>query len=339
MDQPERVVENLNSALHALFATDERVHLLGEDVLDPYGGAFKATRGLSTAFPGRVLTTPLSEGAMVGVANGLALQGDVAIVEVMFADFAALAFDQILNMTAKSVSMYGARLPMRVLLRLPVGAGRGYGPTHSQSPQKHFLGIPHLSMVELSAYRDALPVLRAVIETGEPCIVVEDKVLYTQRMVRPGPVDDLFRCELLPGPLGHARLFMVDDPADVDCLVIAPGGVAGRALGAARELVLRSDLICEVVVPTLLHPFDLEPLVRRVEAASVVCVVEEGVAGGTWGAGIAQAIHQRCWSSLDRPVVLAHSADAVIPTAAHLERDVVVQAGTIVDAIRKGLDG
>jgi pyruvate/2-oxoglutarate/acetoin dehydrogenase E1 component len=335
----ERVVENLNRALHALFAADERVHLLGEDVLDPYGGAFKATRGLSGAYPDRVLGTPISEGALMGVANGLALRGDTVIVEAMFADFAGLMFDQVLNMTAKSVSMYGARLPMRVLLRLPVGARRGYGPTHSQSPQKHFLGIPHLSVLELSAYRDALPVLRAALASGEPCVLVEDKALYAQRMVPAGRVDDVFTVEHLHGPLGGARLTMTGDPDELDCLLVAPGGVADRAVAAARQLLLRDDLVSQVVVPTLLHPFDVEPLVPAIEAASLVCVVEEGVAGGTWGADLAQAIYQRCWGSLRRPVVLVSSAGAVIPAAPHLERAVVVSEDTVLDAVRKGLDG
>src|SRR4030042_540848 len=106
------VLESLNSALHRAFAADEHVLLLGEDVLDPYGGAFKVTRGLSTAFPGRVLTTPISEAGIVGLAVGMALRGLRPVVEIMFGDFLTLAADQLINHAAKFGWMYsGGKLP------------------------------------------------------------------------------------------------------------------------------------------------------------------------------------------------------------------------------------
>ena len=89
-----------------------------------------------------MLSTPISESGITGVACGLALCGDTAIVEIMFGDFVALAFDQIINFLTKSVTMYGEHTPMRVVIRCPIGGGRGYGPTHSQSLLKHFIGIP-----------------------------------------------------------------------------------------------------------------------------------------------------------------------------------------------------
>src|SRR4051812_16865074 len=99
----ERVVERLNRALQAAFAEDARVYLIGEDILDPYGGAFKVSKGLSTAYPDRVLTTPISEETIIGLAAGLAVCGEKPIVEVMFGDFIALGFDPIVNFAAKSV--------------------------------------------------------------------------------------------------------------------------------------------------------------------------------------------------------------------------------------------
>ncbi|MFC7644147.1 hypothetical protein ACFQX6_28000 [Streptosporangium lutulentum] len=145
-----RVAENLNAALHGLLDDDPTAYLLGEDILDPYGGAFKVTKGLSTRFPGRVIGTPISEGALTGVAAYLALTGNTAVAEIMFGDFVALAFDQLCNFASKSVSMYGRRLPLRMVVRCPTGGGRGYGPTHSQSLQKHFVGMPGLSLYEMS---------------------------------------------------------------------------------------------------------------------------------------------------------------------------------------------
>src|SRR6266566_10032710 len=116
----ERVVHNLNRALHALLERDDKLYIFGQDIVDPYGGAFGVTRGLSSAFPERVLATPISENAMVGVANGLALCGNKVIVEIMFGDFIGLAFDQLLNFTSKAVAMYGKTVPMPVVVRCPV---------------------------------------------------------------------------------------------------------------------------------------------------------------------------------------------------------------------------
>src|SRR5574341_2501677 len=126
------VLESLNAALHRLFAEDERVVLIGEDVLDPYGGAFKVTRCLSTAYPERVLTAPVSEAAIVGVASGMALRGLRPVVEIMFGDFLTLAMDQIVNHISKWQYMFNDQVRVPLVIRTPMGGRRGYGPTHSQ---------------------------------------------------------------------------------------------------------------------------------------------------------------------------------------------------------------
>ncbi|MET7289746.1 transketolase C-terminal domain-containing protein [Streptomyces sp. NPDC005573] len=337
--RPVRVVENLNSALHEHLRADSRLYVLGEDIADPYGGAFKVTRGLSDAHPDRVITTPISENGIVGVAAGLAMTGDAAIVEIMFGDFAALAFDQILNFASKSVSMYGRPHPMRLIVRCPSGGGRGYGPTHSQSLLKHFIGIPGLSLFELSPFHDNRTVLERMLALREPCVFIEDKVLYTRRTAADGRVDDLFDYDFLGARDTAPAQVYADADGDTDCLLIAPGGMAERALSAMRDLLLRHEISCRLVVPSRLYPVETEPLVNAARRASYVCVVEESTAGGTWGAEVAHVLHERLWGRLDRPVRLVHSADSVIPAAVHLERQVLVQADTIRDAVLADLRG
>jgi pyruvate dehydrogenase E1 component beta subunit len=302
--------------------------VLGEDVVDPYGGAFKITRGLSDRFPGRVLSTPISENAITGVAAGLALAGDAAIVEMMFGDFAALAFDQLVNFAAKSVSMYGERVPMRMVLRCPVGGGRGYGPTHSQSLQKHFLGVPGLALYEASPFRDHAEVLAEMLQRAEPCVLFEDKVLYTRPMYE---VEPPFALRTADGG-GTAQVSLPG--ADPDCVVVAGGGVAHRVLEAMRSLLVEEEIVCTLLVPSRIYPVDLE-----LPDARQVFVVEEGTAGGTWGAEVAHVVHQRHWPRLDGPVTLVHSADSIVPTAAHLEREVLVSAADVHRTIREKLRG
>ncbi|WP_174887075.1 alpha-ketoacid dehydrogenase subunit beta [Streptomyces abyssomicinicus] len=320
-----RVAENLNAALHTALENDPGLHLLGEDVLDPYGGAFGVTRGLSTRFPDRVLTTPISENAVTGVAAGLALAGDAAVVEIMFGDFATLAFDQLVNFAAKSVSMYGSRVPMRMVVRCPVGGGRGYGPTHSQSPQKHFIGVPHLALYEVSPFRDNAEVFAEMLAREEPCVLFEDKVLYTRAMDEVEPPFTLERDG------GVARVGLTDEP---DCVIVAGGGVAHRVLRAMRDLLLEEEIVCTLLVPSRLYPVELD-----LPPARHVFVVEEGTAGGTWGAEVAHVVHRRHWRQLAGPVTLIHSADSVIPTAPHLEREVLVGASAVRRVIRETLRG
>lgn len=331
-----RVSENLNAALHAAFAAHDDVYLVGEDVLDPYGGAFKITRGLSARYPERVITTPISEAGLVGVANGLALCGDKVIAEIMFGDFIGLAFDQIVNFAAKTVTMYGRNVPFGLVIRCPVGGRRGYGPTHSQNLQKHFIGVPQLTLYEMSPFHDNVPLLDMLLSRGEPSILFEDKLLYTQRMYADGSVDDLLRFDYLDSGRNYARVYP-PGPAAADCVLICPGGLADRAIAAARSLFLEFEIGCQVIIPSRLHPFDPLPLAGVVREARQVCVAEEGTAGGTWGESVAQCLSAAFWGSLGGPVRLVHSRPSIIPAAVHLESQVIVQEETIRQAVLEGL--
>lgn len=325
-----RVVEGLNAALHDLMAGDPGAYLLGQDVADPYGGAFKATRGLSTRFPDRVLSTPISENAVTGMACGLALAGHTAVVEMMFGDFVTLALDQLVNFAGKSVTMYGRPQPMRLVVRCPTGGGRGYGPTHSQSLQKHLVGWPGVTVWELSPFHPCGEVLAAIVESGLPAVLMEDKVLYTRPF---GPDDDLFTVAR-DGDLAVVDLVPSGTP---DCVIIAPGGVAHRVLAAMRHLLLESETICRLVVPARLHPLAPEQLLPHL--ARAVVVAEDGTAGGTWGAEVAHGLHQHAWHRLSGPVQLAHGLDSVIPAAQHLEQHTMLGPQSVVEAVRRALDG
>ena len=147
-------MQALNDALHEVFEARDDVYLLGEDVLDPYGGAFKVTQGLSDRFPDRVLTTPISEASLFGVAAGMALRGYRPILEIMFGDFVALGLDQIVNGIAKFREMFDDQVTVPLVVRTPMGGRRGYGPTHSQSLEKLLLGVPNICVVAASECHD-----------------------------------------------------------------------------------------------------------------------------------------------------------------------------------------
>ncbi len=330
----ERVVENLNRALHALFATDPHVFLIGEDLLDPYGGALKVSSGLSSRFPDRILATPLSEGAFLGIASGLTLCGEKVIAEIMFGDFIALGYDQILNFAAKAVSMYGRSLTINLVVRCPVGGNRGYGPTHSQSMQKYFIGIPHLHLFEISPFHDNGLLLNKLVNLGRPCILFEDKVLYAQRIYTAGVIDEYFVVEALDNEQNFVRVFLDEGSTDEPgCVIIAPGGLVSRCLQAMKDLFLDFEISAQLFVPSQLYPFKIQAIAPGLLTVDHIFVVEESVAGGTWGCEVAQQIYERLWSTLKHPVHLIHSKESIIPSAPHLEKQVIVQAEDIYTAI------
>jgi pyruvate dehydrogenase E1 component beta subunit len=310
---------------------------MGQDLLDPYGGAFKISRGLSTKYPESVIATPISESGVIGLAAGLAMCGDRPIVEVMFGDFLALGFDPLLNFATKSVAMYGRRVPVNLVVRCPVGGNRGYGPTHSQSPHKFLLGMPYLSLFEVSQFHDNESVLQSLINYGEPCILFEDKSLYAQPMyatrdMASGRVDDMFSFDFL-GPERQFARICPDGSDAVGAVIIATGGAFGRALAAARELLLGIEMDCHIIVASRLYPIDITPLLPILARADHICVVEEGTADSGWASYLAGHIHGRLWGRLRNPVIEVCSRATVIPAAAHLEREVLLQKDSIRDAL------
>lgn len=329
MNATMRVGQALNRALHQRMAAEERLFLLGQDIADPYGGAFGITRGLSSRFPQRVISMPISEGAIVGAAGGLALAGNPVLVEIMFGDFITLCTDMLVNFVSKSVAMYGRRLPMPLLVRCPVGGNRGYGPTHSQSLGKILFGVPHLSLLELSPFHDPADLLDAIARTGEPAVLFEDKVLYTTPCYSGGVVDDVFRFTALD----ECWVQVTAEESPPQWVVVAPGGLVPRVLPALRAALLEDEVTAQLLVPARLFPVDLEPVMQVLRSADRILIVEDGVAGGGWASELAQLLYGRLWGQLRNPVTVLQPACTVLPAARHLEREVLVQDTTIYRAL------
>jgi pyruvate/2-oxoglutarate/acetoin dehydrogenase E1 component len=324
----------LGRALHNALDEDERVVVLGEDIADPYGGAFKVTRGLTTAFPDRVRTTPISEGAIAGVAAGLALAGYRPIAEVMFGDFLALCFDQILNHISKYQAMYDGNATCPVVIRMPSGGGRGYGPTHSQSIEKHVLGIPHLRVVSSSLLHDPDDVLRALLADDAPAIHVEHKLLYPLDMIEPR--------ELIGASVtAHASVrglptlaLRYSPRSDCRATVVAYGYQAELARRVQARLALEEEMFVELLVVGELAPLDHEPIIASASQTGSVVTLEEGTSGWSWGTEIAAEAAFRLFDTLRRPVDVVASAPDVIPSSREREGRLIVGEERIEAAIR-----
>lgn len=331
------MVRRLNAALEEVLREDPRVVILGEDIADPYGGAFKVTRGLSSAVPERVLTTPVSEGAIVGLAAGLAMSGYRPIVEVMFADFLTLAFDQVVNHITKYPAMYDRKVTCPVIIRSPSGGHRGYGPTHSQSPEKHFLGVPNLLVVASSPYHDPLVTYRALLRRDDPVLFVEHKLLYAEPVVAPedGRIGEaLGREESSTGYLPTVGISWVP-PEDCTVTVVAYGYSALLAARVLERLAIDEEIFGELLVPAQIAPMDLAPIEASLSRTQSLLTIEEGVTGWSWGTEIAQQMARRQFGRLRRPIDVLASASAVIPSSRELEQRVLVGAPEMRSRIRE----
>jgi pyruvate/2-oxoglutarate/acetoin dehydrogenase E1 component len=279
------VLDSLNQALHGALETDQRVFILGEDILDPYGGAFKVTRGLSTKYPGRVLTTPISEASIVGVATGMALRGLRPVAEIMFGDFVTLIADQLINHAAKFRWMYDDQVRVPIVIRTPMGGHRGYGPTHSQSLEKMFLGVPGLKVVAPNTLGDPAALLRAAIADEDPVLFVEHKLLYTRPLVEPGKGDLTDFTVKNSGGAYPSHLLRLGPRSQ---LTIACYGYNFElARQAALDLLYEREIFSEIVLFSQLSPFELSPLFESVQRTRRLLTLEEGTLTLGWGAEVA----------------------------------------------------
>ena len=324
------VIESVNQALKECLQEEPRVWFLGEDVLDPYGGAFKAARGLSTSYPDRVMTTPVSEAGIVGLGVGMALRGFKPVVEIMFGDFIMLAADQLVNHAAKLRWMSNGQARVPLVVRTPMGGGRGYGPTHSQSLEKHLLGTPGLTVVAISALGDPVAVLKhAVLKHDDPVLVIEHKRLYTRPVLSLDELDEFSVYEEGDG-FPTYRLAIQGAPSPRFTLA-AYGFMAELAREAALRLAYEHELFAELIVPTRLAPADWRPLRESIQATHRLVAIEEGARSLGWGSEVIASALEWHGSGLAARRVAAK--DQPVPAAGPLEEAMLPQVDDIVDGV------
>jgi pyruvate/2-oxoglutarate/acetoin dehydrogenase E1 component len=311
------VLESLNSALHNALATDDRVIILGEDILDPYGGTFKVTRGLSTQFPQRLLTTPISEAGIVGVATGMALRGLRPVVEIMFGDFVTLITDQVINHLAKFRWMYNDQVRVPLVIRTPMGGRRGYGPTHSQSLEKLFLGVPGLRVVAVSALGDPGQLLQHAIQDEDPVLFVENKLLYALPMHTPESLTEFELQTEATSRYPFYKLHLKDAPPP-GLTIAAYGHMAELAREAILRLAYEEERFAELIVLTQLSPFQLEGIIPSCRRTHRLLVIEEGTLTLGWGAEVVARVKETLGPNLHTAHRLA-ARDLPIPASRPLE--------------------
>lgn len=297
--------------------------VLGEDV-GAYGGAFGVTQGLHEEFgETRVVDTPISESAIVGISIGAALRGYRPVAEMQFADFISCAFDQIVNQAATLRYRYGGRASVPIVIRAPSGGNVGGGLYHSQNPEAWFVHRPGLKVVAPSTAYDAKGLLKAAIRDDNPVVYMEHKYLY-RRVKGPVPEGD----EVVP--IGEAAVRREGG----DATVITYGAMVAPSLEAADRLA-REGVEVEVIDLRTLSPFDKPAIFKSVDKTSRVLIVHEDVKTLGIGAELSAVIMEEKFDALDAPVLRVTYPDSHVPFSHVLESANLPDADKIAGALRR----
>ncbi len=328
----KRYVDYINLALRESLACANSI-LMGEDVRDPYGGAFKVTKGLSTAFPDRVYNTPISEAAIVGLSVGAALNGTLTISEIMFGDFVTLAFDQLLNHASKYKWVFrnGQSVPM--IIRTPMGGKRGYGPTHSQSLEKYLVGIPDVNIVALSELHNPVYLFRQLVTQTNPTIIVENKLLYTRKLLETDEkgMIDLFYVKKIHNHLIPTFVLGFNPDYSNDITLITYGGMLSDCMEAAKSLMIDDEISINIVVLGQLSEIPYKDIEELKNTMDRIVFVEEGTYSYGVGAGVISLLAENGVGSKYGRIA---TPDSPLPNSLLQEKELLPCAETIIRKVR-----
>jgi 2-oxoisovalerate dehydrogenase E1 component beta subunit len=314
-------LEAIRQGLWEEMESDPSVFCIGEDI-GIYGGAFKVTDGFVHHFgPQRVIDTPIAESAIVGAAFGAALTGMRPVAEFQFMDFIGCAFNQIVNMVAKSHYRWGAPAPL--VLRGPCGGGVHGGPFHSQNPEMYFVHTPGMKVVAPATPADAKGLIKSSIRDNNPVLFLEHKFLY-RRIKDEVPEGDV------TVPIGKARLHRPGR----DLSIITYAAMVHTAQEAA-EILAKDGIEVEILDLRTLSPLDRDAITQTVKKTSKVILLHEDTRTGGLAGEIAAIINEEAFDDLDGPIVRITSLDTPVPFSPPLEHYFLPKVEDVVREARK----
>ena len=306
----KKFIQAISDGLKQCMEQFPNLVLMGQDIAE-YGGAFKVTEGFVAQFgKERVRNTPLCESAIVGAALGLSIKGYKAMMEMQFADFVTVGFNQIINNLAKIHYRWGQNAD--VVVRMPTGGGVGAGPFHSQSNEAWFVHTPGLKVVYPSTPEDAKGLMIAAIEDPNPVIFFEHKALY--RAISGQVPDDYYTIEI-----GKAR--QVQEGEDISIITYGAGVHWATDYAAAH-----GDISFDILDLRTLLPLDYDAIRRSAERTGKVLLLHEDTLTGGIGGELAAWISEHCFSSLDAPIIRCASLDTPVPFAIELEQNFLAKS-------------
>lgn len=324
------------NSLRSILEKNDLAVLIGEDIetsndFNPgeYGGAFKVSKDLSKLFPERVRNTPISEAAIVGIGTGLALGGGISVVEIMFGDFLTLTLDQFLQHASKIKIMYGEEIKLPLIVRTPMGGYRGYGPTHSQSIEKHFLGIPELNVIALNHRINPETVYHSVAkDLTSPTLIIENKIAYTLKGDK--ELVDGFSYQVTDEEIPSLKISTGID--EVDCLIVGYGGALLQIEKSIGYLFDEEEILCSVYCPSKINKINVAPLKEELQKTKNLLIVEEGTSIASWGS---ELIARLVEDGIDDLNVQRLSNDTIIPCSLEAELDLLPSAEKIIKKVKQ----
>ncbi len=320
----------INEALSQEMARDEKVIVIGLDVaggrgtqgvMDAWGGVLGVTKGLYAKYGDRVMDTPISESAYIGSAVGAAACGMRPVVEMMFADFLGVCFDQLMNQAAKFRYMFGGTAETPVVCRMMYGGGFRGAAQHSQCLYSIFAHIPGLKVVLPSTPAEAKGLLIQSIRDNDPVIFMEHKALYAMK----GEVPE----ESYTIPFGQANI--VREGKDVT--IVALGRMVHMASQAAASLA-KAGIECEVIDPRTISPLDTATIIKSVEKTGRLVVVDESHPRASMAGDISSVVAQEAFGSLKGPIKLVTAPHTPVPFSDVLEDLYLPNAAKIEAAVK-----
>lgn len=288
----------LNQAFAEEIERDPNVVLIGEEVAQ-YDGAYKVTRGLWKKFGDkRVVDTPISEAAFIGMAVGASMLGLRPVVELMFWSFCTVAYDQIVNNAGQIRYMSGGLINCPIVIRGPANGGTNVGATHSHTPEGWFASVPGLKVVNAATPYDAKGLMKSAIRDNDPVLFMESTALYGDK----GEVPE----EEYVIPLGKADV----KKEGTDITLICHGRAVLTCLKAAELLAAEHDINAEVIDIRTIRPLDEETILASVRKTHRAVYVEENKPFCGIGAQVASTIQEKLFDELDAPVLRINSLDA-----------------------------
>lgn len=316
------MMEAIREAMNKRMREDKNVILFGEDV-GAFGGCFGVSAGMFNEFgEERVMDTPISEGVIIGTAVGAAATGLRPIAELMFIDFATVGADQLVNQAAKMRYMFGGKINLPMVVRLPLGAGISAAAQHSQSLEAWMAHIPGLKVVYPSTPSDAYGLLLQSIDDDNPVIFLEHKVLYGAT----GEVDE----NMAPIKFGLGDVKREGS----DVTIVATGKMVHEALAAAEKLSAEG-IEAEVFDPRTLFPFDKKGVLKSLEKTNKIVIATEENKRGSFAGEISAIIAEEGFDYLDAPVLRVCAMDTPVPFSPVLEKYYIPDADDIVKAVKK----
>jgi len=297
---------------------DDKVYVIGEDIARQ-GGVFGQFKGLGQEFPGRVIDSPISETFIIGAA----MVGARPVVDMHFVDFVGVCMDEILNQMAKARYMFGGQTKIPLTMRAPDGMTMGGAAQHSQSLEAFFIHIPGVQVVAPSNPYDAKMVLKAAIESDNPVLYFENKILYKEKDELPELEDEE------PYTIGKAKV--VREGKNVTIVSYSIGMKA--AVGAA-DLLAKDGIEAEVIDLITLSPWDRETVFNSLRKTHRICIAHEAVKQGGVGAEIAAVIAEEMVTELDAPVLRFGAPFCPIPFAKSLEDMVRITPEKVAEGIK-----